>query len=228
MIKLKDILKEDEVNDKFGDVALGGDPNIARMQGKKQEDNTEFEEKLYDILNTWTFETSIGLANKLYNNFALLKKAAKKFPKVFLPSTSDGTILYRGIRNLNKQLRDKLEKTKQEDWKKVTIGDKIMYQYSKPVKYTPRLKVQSWTSSAKVATFFSKPREWSVDSISVILSTTQNNEFLFNQNLIRYIFSDTLSSEKEILHFGQTFKEKVYISISRNFWEDLPSKGKKK
>lgn len=221
MIQLKDILKEDEVSDKFGNVAFGEDPNIAKMQGKKTEEDTKFEEKLLTALIGWTVDSSTQLANKLYDNFPLLKKASKKFPSVLQPLTPNGTEVYRGVKHPNKKLIEKLEKTKKEDWTKQQMGTYVFYKYSKPVKYTPRRKVQSWTSSKKVAAQFSF-----ASKEGVCLTTIQNEEFLFNENLIKKIYGG--QNEKELLHFGQKFKNQIYILVSPNFWRKLPSKGVKK
>lgn len=216
MIQLKDILKEDEVSDKFGNVAFGEDPNIAKMQGKKKEKNTKFEGNLLDALIKWIDQSTTNIADELYSNYSLLKKASKKFPSVLGPFTPNGTELYRGIRYPNKKLIEKLKKTKKENWTEEKIGADTFYKYSKPVKYTPRRKVQSWTSSKKVASQFSiasKP--------GVCLSTIQNEEFLFNEKFIKKI---NWADEKEILHFGEKFKDPVYIMVSPNFWRKLPSK----
>lgn len=219
MIKLKDILNEDEVSNKFGNVAFGEDPVIAKMQGKKKEDNTTFEENLLQILSSWTITSSTELSNKLYNIFPILKKATKIFPAVLTPNTPNGTELYRGISKPNQKLIEKLEKSKKEDWTKEKIGTITFYRYSKPVRYTPHRKVQSWTSSKSVAPLFSG------DDDGVILSTIQNEEFLFNQNLIKRIYPE--SNEQEIIHFGDKFKEKVYVMVSPYFWRELPSKDEK-
>lgn len=225
--KLKSIaggLFEDEVEDKFGKVAFGSDMDIVRLQGGKQgEKNTKYETELLQTLQLWVRQSDSETANKLYKKFSLLKTAAKVFPQILLPETPNGTTLYRGLDNPNQKLLDMISKTKKEDWEMgETIGRFTMFKYSKPIKYTPRRPVQSWSSDAKRAAGF-------FGSMGILLSTKQSDEFLFNQRLMQYIFNDANmlaqgDDEQEILHFGKTFKEQVYINITDTDWMNLFSK----
>lgn len=217
--KLKTILKEDEVTDKLGKVAFGEDPFVAKMQFRKSEENTDYEEHILDILSRWTGNSTDGLANKLYAKFPLLKKAAQMFPYnyVLTPNTDNGTMLYRGVGSYKSLSLDKqLSKTKKEEWERIKFGGLTIYKYKKPIKYVPHRSVQSWTSLKSVATLFTSGR-------GVILSTIQTDEFLFNQKLMNHLYGG--KAENEVLHFGTKYKEDVYVGISPLLWKELWEKN---
>ena len=231
MIRLKHILKEDEVEDNFGKVAFGEDPRIAKMQGISiqmkdytgGEENTPYERELLHILKSWVEQSSDRTADVLYSKFPILKKATKVFPQVLLPETPNGTMVYRGLEKPNQKLLDMIHKTKKEDWE---IGETIkkytMFRYVNPISYTPNRPVQSWSTDPKQVTSF-------FYASGVLLSTKQTDEFLFNQNLMKYIFTKSNdfsggNDEKEILHFGRNFKADVYLSITEKLWLSLFAK----
>lgn len=232
MIKLKHILNEDEVEDNFGKVAFGEDPRIAKMQGivvtqmkdfMSGEKNTPYERELLRILQLWVRQSDDGIANVLYRKLPVLKKAARIFPRVLLPETPNGTLVYRGLERPNQKLLDMIDNSKKEDWEMGEIvGRYTMFRYVRPISYTPNRLIQSWSSDPKKVTKFFGPR-------GVMLSTKQTDEFLFNQNLMKYVFnkSNRFSAgddEKEILHFGKNFKEDIYLSITDKVWLSLSDK----
>lgn len=210
MIKLKDILKEDEVSDKFGDVALGSSLALAKLQGKKKEDNTGYEDKLLTTLRLWVLGWALQSVDDLYSQYNIFKKAAKKFPSVFLPDTPNGTQLYRGLQDAG-YLTDKIEKTKPKDWKKE--GD--MYVYTKPIKYKPYRTVQSWTDDVNIAKKFSGKQYDAKYNGFVLLTTKQTDEFLFSQKLMKYLYK---RDERETLHFGTKFKQPIYLMIDSKMY----------
>lgn len=208
MIKLKSILKEDDVTDKFGDVLFGSDHDLARFQGKSVEKNTKFETQLLDIMSRWLVGGWDDTEKFLWKNYPLLKKAAAVFPKVLKPKTPNGTEVYRGLAKLNPVLESQLMKTDVSDW--IESGDNWMY--LKPISYTPRQNVQSWTTSRFIAWGFSTEK----GSNSGYLSTKQNDEFLFNQDFMSLLYSEIsgkLTDESEILHFGKQYANDVYITV---------------
>lgn len=231
MIKLKHILKEDEVEDNFGKVAFGEDPRIAKLQGISirmkdytgGEENTPYERELLDTLKSWVNQSSDRTADVLYSKFPILKKAAKVFPQVLLPETPNGTLVYRGLLMSNQKLLDMIHKTKREDWEiGETIKNYTMFRYVNPISYTPNRPVQSWSTDSKLVTSF-------FYESGMLLSTKQTDEFLFNQNLMKYLFNKSNDfsggkDEREILHFGKNFKEDVYLSITEKLWLSLFAK----
>lgn len=218
MIKLKSILSEDDVSANFGQVAFGEDPRIAKMQGKKTEKDTDFELKILDILVDWTKRPDENHAEVLYKNFDLFKRVSVKFPQILKPSAPDGTQLYRGVTHPNKKLLSNLKKSKKQEWSIIKFGPEILYKYEKPITYTPHMLVQSWTRQKSKAVGFSYGEFG--DQRGIVLSTKQNDEFLFNEKFIKYI-NFFGQNEYEVLHFGKTFKENVYINVSENFWKKI-------
>lgn len=219
MIKLKSILKEDGVTDKFGDVLFGSDRNLASFQGKTVEKNTEFETQLLDIMSRWLVGGWDDTEKFLWKNYPLLKKAAAVFPKVLKPKTPNGTEVYRGLAKLNPVLESQLMKTDVSDW--IESGDNWMY--LKPISYTPRQNVQSWTSSTHISSEFALSRKEAPygDYFFVMLSTTQNDEYLFNSKFLSKIATSywkNFINEEETLHFGKSYKDPVYVLISDDFY----------
>lgn len=210
MIKLKNILQEDEVEDNFGKVAFGEIPKFVKMQGKKREENTEFEEQLLILLRRWAKGFTPESSSGLYTHFNLFKKASKKFPSIFLPETPNGTEIYRGLQDAD-TLIPQLKETKPSEWKKWKRDSLDMRIYSNPIEYTPNRDIQSWTTNLDVAINFANKRDsgWAGNS-PILLLSKQTDEFLFSQKVMTYMWG---RNESEILHFGKKYKEKVYVII---------------
>lgn len=212
---------EDEVTDKFGQVAFGSDMDLVRMQGAAaSEKNTKYERELLRILIAWTYQHSNdkmdGFSGILYDKFPLLKKAAKVFPKLLLPETPNGTPVYRGVPTTSYEIRQQIRKSKATDWEPQNMGSSIIYMYKKPIKYISSRIVQSWTTDKQIAVDFMNKypgRE------SLLLTSRQNDEFLFNQNLMAHLYRGR--DESEILHFGKTYKEKIFISMRDIQWKKI-------
>ena len=208
MIKLKDILietPESSVKTVFGNIVFGDDNKIVRLQNKTgKEQNTKKEEKIKQLLITWLSGGYDSVTpTEIYKYHKLFKVASEEFPGIFNPMTPNGTSLYRGLREIPKKLKIKLKKVDKLEWEKINIGGNYYFKYKNPVRYTPELQIQSWSSNPKVAKNFSKG--------SVVLITKQNEEFLFNQKLLKLIYGE---DESEVIHFGKKYKEYVYITIS--------------
>ena len=48
--------------------------------------------------------------------------------------------------------------------------------------------------------------------------TKQSDEFMINQDLLQIIFSGR--SEREVIHFGTEFNNKVYVAVSDDVFHD--------
>lgn len=209
MTKLLNLLNESpsntDVKSVFGNIVFGDDTKIVKLQNKfGKEPNTKDEEKIKQLLITWLGGGYDGQTSKeIWDHYKLFKVASKKFPTIFNPSTPNGTILYRGLRTISKKLKDKLKKTEKSSWTKIKIGSKTYYQYKTPVKYVPELEIQSWSSNPKVANEFARG--------GIILITRQNDEFLFNQNLLKIIYG---KNESEVIHFSKKYTDDVFITVS--------------
>lgn len=221
MIKLKEILSEANNDPKsiFGDIAFGAEKQFVRLQDKTgKEDNTQIEQKIFDTLLGFTNRPENDRADFLYKNMELFKKSKTKFPSIFKPDTSNGTEVYRGLSLIKRELLSKLEKsTTTDDYTKVKIGGITYYQYNKPVIYTPRLNVQTWTYSKSVA---SQDR-----GEFAVLITNQNNEYLFSQKAMKIFLNiSRISSgldQKMVLHFGKKYSDPVYIALSEEYYSKI-------
>jgi hypothetical protein len=206
MMKLKNILLNedmpDDVKDAFGDVVFGEDPEILKLQSKrKQEEDTFFEWELLKLLKRWTAGGTHTVVDKLYSHFDLLKKASEYFPKILKPNTPIGTELYRGLGRYSK-FHEQLKNAQSSDFEDSPIFTGFRL-YKKPITYSPNNSIQSWSSSPVSAREF---------GVNVILNTKQDDSFLFNQELMNYLFRD--AQEDEVLHFGKEYKNEVYVIIS--------------
>jgi hypothetical protein len=228
MIKMDEILSEKGDAD-FGDVAFGdpwqdmGYPTFLKMQGKSakdKEDNTKTEKRILDALADWVTGSANYISNELTRLLPALKKGKKRFPNIFVPDQSNGTVVYRGLDKMNKNLEKTLiDKTTKKDWRPMR-GFMLC---TKPVKYSPRRDWQSWSYSTKVAKNFGG---------DAVLLTKQDNNFYFSSKTMRIIYGN--ENEQEVLHNGKTFSAPVYIAINEYYFNKFmsnkigsPDKGKK-
>lgn len=164
-------------------------------------------------LKSWVQNSTDEDAELLYNNFSLLKKAAKVFPRILKPKTPNGISVYRGINPIGGELRSAVIKSKPEQWEKIKSAYPL-YRYYEPIKYKPHRLVQSWSSNAYIVA-----NTFAWNKRSIILSTKQTDDFLFNQDVLAYLYTDV--DEREILHFGKTYKEDVYLYIQVPYYDEL-------
>jgi len=193
----------EKVKDKtFGNVVFGDPkdrPYLAKIQNAKpgSEKDTEKEKNLYNALEKWVDSRAKGIGG-LKKNIELIKLGAQKYPKVFSPDKPNGTIVYRGISNLSTDIIDNLKKTSLQNWSK---SNRNYWMYKNPIEYNPRSEIQSWTYSTKIG--------WKFGGNAILL-TKQNSEFYFNSQVIAAFFG---TFEDEILHYGTSFSEEVYIGV---------------
>jgi hypothetical protein len=203
MINLKNILNEDsDVGQDF------------LMSDEYQE--------MYKYLKKWVQKATPEVADYLYKNFEKYKKlvadtpANSGIPSRFTPATPNGTTLYRGLTKPSKDLIKfaKEAKGKKEKFEKIVMGGRIWYKYNKPIKYTPHLKCQSWTSdgmtASQVFTSHISMREGKY-KFRVMMCTEQDDNFLFNSVFLSNILNQ---DEEEIIHFGTEYPKGVYLLIS--------------
>jgi len=225
MIKLKPILQESTPTPSsiFQKIAFG-DPRepvgkgLSRLQHKKPvEANTQSEQYVLELLKRWVMSSTDDVAERLFVNYKLFKRASRLYPNIFLPKTEVGTLLYRGLNYLTPDLLRKVKETKSYDWRQVQYDEQDYWIYSKSVEYTPERNVQSWTDVVEVSELFSG---------DAVLVTRQDNHFLFNKEAIAVIFG---SDESEILHFGKTFRNPVYLAVNDYIYRKyvLPSETPK-
>jgi hypothetical protein len=202
---------EKDAKSVFQNVAFGQESeyntnakSIAKLQGKLAgERDTKTEAEIVEILADW-FLTGMApsTAKKLYKHLELFKDAKEKYPKIFKPSTKDGTILYRGLTDMSSNFKEFFKKgTLKTDWKKQTIGTRTYMVLNKSVQYKPENLIQSWTHSKEVALDFAD---------SCLIMTRQDEDFIFNQKFMA-ILADM--NEKEVLHFGRKFSNPVTIAV---------------
>jgi hypothetical protein len=183
-----------EANKEFGNVLFGDKkdpPEFAKLQKQKpgSEDNLPAERKLLQILRRWV-ATPENAVKDLYKISGKLKSMADDYPKILKPETPNGTILYRGLKNVNPEIEAQIKKSKPEDW--VKAGR--LYVLKTPIKYVPRSDVQSWSTSISTAQHFFG------DSGMII--TKQTDEFMLNQKAMEVLYG---LSEEEVLHFGKEY-----------------------
>ena len=229
MIKLKDILNEDDIDSKFGNHALT-DPDtkigkhLAKLTNSKPETNTSFEKELLQLLGYWVDNSDAISAEKLWSLKKLFIQVSDKFPKIFRPDTPNGTILYRGIRTISKNMENDLLKISRSGFVQFTIGSNKFWKSETPIHYTPTTKVQSWTSNENVAA-----NSFTDNKRGLLLSTSQNDEFLFNQNAMnlmnQYASSKKIPYEWEILHFGIKYGNPIYVLLGDDYYNNLFGKS---
>jgi hypothetical protein len=183
-----------EDSKEFGNVLFGDKkdpPALAKLQQSEpgSEDNVPKEKKLLQILRMWV-STPENAVKDLYKISGKLKSMADDYPKILKPETPNGTILYRGLKNVNPEIEAQIKKSKSEDW--VKAGR--LYVLKTPIKYVPRSDVQSWSSDISAAQHFFG------DSGMII--TKQTDEFMLNQRAMEVLYG---LNEDEVLHFGKEY-----------------------
>lgn len=215
MLKLKNILHEfdESPNTVFQRVAFG-DPKepysqeLSLLQHKRDgELNTPSEDYILTLLQRWVMSSTDDVADKLFRRYKFFKKASHMYPGIFAPKTEVGTILYRGLEYLNDQLWGVIQGTEIHEWRDVEYDGEIYWIYIKPVTYVPERPVQSWTNDPNVSENFSG---------DAVLITKQDNHFLFNKDAIAIIFG---YDESEILHFGKTFRNPIYLAVTDSIYQ---------
>lgn len=232
-------VNEDAVDTAFGDVAFGGLPSlyfggvprldsgggmrskkldkILKLQGlapikANREDNTEKETTLFNTLDNWLSGPDRETAAALLRFKGLILQAQNKFPGIFKPTTPNGTALYRGLDTISVRLASKLSETSSKDWKELTGKNGNKYWLcTTPVTYTPSRVCQSWSDKFKKASFFAR---------GGLLVTTQTDDFMLSQELLRIMFDGR--DESEVIHFGKQYTKKIYVAVlSDNFEDDI-------
>jgi hypothetical protein len=234
MIKLKSILLNEDipidVRSVFGNIVFGDDTTtgyadkIVDLQGKRgYEPNTPEEAEILELLEYWVNEPDADIAEKIYQKRDILKKAAKVFPSIFKPKFPNGTRLYRGLPYIPKNILDALKKTTFSDYEDHDVFGGYYYkQYKVPIQYSPMRKIQSWTTDVLVPNLFTWSNEKSDPSkrsySGAILTTWQNDEFLFNPDFLEILLGD---DEREVIHIGQEYEEDVHIIIHVKLFHEL-------
>lgn len=208
MIKLSDLLKE---TPDVGNVLFGSDPKIAKIQGKKEEPDTSWEDKALQKVFDWVEGNSPSkVADWIKDNLQDFKSLTNKHPEILKPPV--GSTCYRGTTaDLNKHLKnislkDNFTKTKIK-------GDIYLYSTKKILTYKPKRELQSWTLNLRTAQDFAD-----VMNSIIFVTTVNSKDFIFNPkalNLVSNMFHD--KEEDETIRITNT-PTKMYCLIS---WDDI-------
>jgi hypothetical protein len=220
MLKLKDILYEDKVDDFFEKIPFGSDKesisNLKKLDPNKyrnsnEEADTELEQELHYAVQSWLEASTPELGKTIYNFRDVIKLAQSEnhFPEIFKPTTPNGTIVYRGLSNTNDELRNVILSSNPEEWVRLKNQSILL---TTPVSYNPHNLAQSWTTSPSTAKTFSGNR-YITKTFGVVLITKQNDEFAFNSGFLQLAAPGYAKNENEIIHLGKTFSNNVYVLI---------------
>lgn len=207
MIKLKDILLEDEVDDTIASMSKNDDESVREV--------------LIDLKN-WVEYTTDQKAKDLYAKYDTIKALAKTNP-LFKPSKPIGTNVYRGLTQMsfpqpetgqyNFKTYPHNSFDRQIDWSilkklyndgKIELGGYVRYPF--PITYTPHRVVQSWTVDDSIARSFTS---------NYYLTTTIDENFYLNEKLMERLYNNEYQGE--ILHFGKDYTNKVELLVSATY-----------
>lgn len=246
MIKLKDLLKEDEVDDAFGEIPLVSDTKlkdtylnfindaIKEYLKTNGESLTTVEYKVLEAISMWLEGYRDGMSHSakvLMKYHLLLQSAKSRFPKVFKPELPIGTDIYRGVGSGNRWLNKTLS-TDKDSWEPIHLFGDTYYRTVKSVDYNPRTALQSWTSNERSVRSFSHIQSANISSETnktrqgeIFLMSKLNDEFIFNENflytILRVVQHADIKNEYEVIHFGKTYSEPVYIVISSSIYNSI-------
>lgn len=167
----------------------------------EKEINTPYEQWAYDVVNAWIHGNKksrekgdvITLLLPILDD---LMKCKKKYSKILKPST---TKLYRGFEVKLNTIKNK------HDAKVVEINGVPYYKF--PFDYTPRKKIESWTSEISSARRFGN---------MVIEADIPQHEVIFSEEFFDSI-SMLWSSEHEVLRVNKNMKKIKGWGLIRNW-----------
>jgi len=215
------ILKEFQ----YGKTLFGSEPEFAKLQGKKFEEDLPEENKILGDINRFISAPRghSAIENKnLSNDFSALKSIVNKVPELLKPDSEH--YYYRGISiplNVLKRSYNMSFKTEEEFRKQFniySIEGNDCYIYKRKVNLKSKKAVSSWTTSYAVATVFSLDYV----HVSIVVAVKPDDSFLFNTN-----FTNTISSysggpkEYEIVSNKKEFTNCLLIITKEGFEEIL-------
>ena len=252
MIKLKTLLKEDEVDDVFGEIPLASDTELKDVfvdsvndaikiyLNTPGEPHTATEYKILKAISEWLegFRDGMNRSAKVLVKYQTLLQAAKrKFPEVFKPIAPNGTVLYRGVaanigsESTNNWL-EKVTSTKKSGWKPIQLFGTTYYKTKNSVSYTPTTALQSWTAKEDTvknfASFDFDIAELKGKEGEIFLQSKLNDEYIFNEKFLNAALKAaaiylTKQEESEVIHFGNGYSDPVYIIINQAFYDVIPN-----
>lgn len=175
---------------------------------QKYEQNTEYEQKLFNILIQW-YEGALGISNKLYNERNNIEQLSKVYPNIF--KSPENTVMYRYLRIPKSELIKQMKKLSADIYNGAKNNNKI-YLFNdhiilKNIKYKSHRLCSSWTVNYDT---FKYELKW--DSLIGVISMTDSNCFM-NPN-VSAIFD--LDDEEEIIHFGHTFNYPLHLIFHKS------------
>lgn len=211
-----------DLQDKVGNVFLGGNADIAKLQGVKTpkgfeypEENTAWENTLQNNIEAWLEVSSPRVAKYFEKNKALLDQLVKEFPQALLPPI--GQMAYRGTVIKLDSLEQAFKKKK---FNVIRLAGREVFHF-KNLDYSPNRPAQSWTTNPKVAFRF-EGRPGTSNVVPVVYATKINKDFIFNPNLMNILFGQIKEDETVRVAEQGTFEAFVDSSAILNTWNLKP------
>lgn len=216
-----------DLQKKVGNVFLGGNADIAKLQGVKTpkgfdypEENTAWEDALQNNIEKWLDISSPRVAKYFKENKALLDQLAKEFPQALLPPI--GQTAYRGTSIKLDSLEQAFRKKK---FKVIRLAGREVFHF-KNLDYSPSRLAQSWTINPRVAFKFEGVGSIEdVKYVPVVYATKVNKDFIFNPNLMNILFGAAKEDETVRVAEQGTFEAFVDSSAILNTWELEPEEN---
>ena len=214
-----------DLQNKVGNVFLGGNADIAKLQGVKTpkgfdypEKNTAWEDALQNDIEAWLEVSSPRVAKYFKKNKALLDQLAKEFPQALLPPI--GQTAYRGTSIKLDSLEQAFRK---KQFKVIRLAGREVFHF-KNLDYSPNRPAQSWTINPRVAFKF-EGRPGTSNVVPVVYATKVNKDFIFNPNLMNILFGAAKEDETVRVAEQGTFEAFVNSSAILNTWELEPEEN---
>ena len=214
-----------DLQNKVGNVFLGGNADIAKLQGVKTpkgfdypEKNTAWEDALQNNIEKWLDTSDARVAKYFKKNKALLDQLAKEFPQALLPPI--GQTAYRGTSIKLDSLEQAFRK---KQFKVVRLAGREVFHF-KNLDYSPNRPAQSWTINPRVAFKF-EGRPGTSNVVPVVYATKVNKDFIFNPNLMNILFGQIKEDETVRVAEQGTFEAFVDSSAILNTWELEPEEN---
>jgi hypothetical protein len=177
------------VKQKVGNVLFGQSPQVAQLQGKRPEPNTDFEDDLYKHLRSWTTTSTDSSSATVLSSVKELQYLARYFPKILQPPMGSeafrGTSVHLGL--IGPWIK------KNPRYEAYSGG---FLRFTTPFPYKPRRAVSSWSTAFYFASFFQGNYE-NPANIPVVFQTQVDNSFIMNPKATNLIFKGDLGADMD-------------------------------
>lgn len=201
IINLNEVELPKSIQKSVGNVLLGANPKIAKLQNKPLEKDTPKEIEIINNLKNWTAGSTDSTEKAMISTVADLQVLRQYFPEILNPPY--GKKAYRGTSLKLKEIMNFIKK-----YPKYDVIEYDMIRFKQPYPYVSKREVNSWSTTPFFASSFQGKSFESADNVPVVFETKIDDTFIINPIVMNIIFKTAANEfsrdEDEIIKFDQT------------------------